>query len=164
MREVLIHRERISTAGHTGGFLYRSATIRHGERLRDGGKEMNEADTQRTKKKKRADRKLPASTADTHARPNERTVRRHGPVTCSWRHLCGNLDAGGARPSRGPIRTAVLTLGRRRPAAPWVRETVHLREGVAEAVELAVEFDVVDLVYEVQLAHFEERGRREERI
>ena len=108
--------------------------------------------------------KLPAA-ANAHACSNERAVRRHGPVSCSGRHLGGNLDAGGgSRRSRGPIRAAVLTLGGRRPAAPRIRQTVHLRKSVAEAVELPVKFRVVDLLMEVYVAHFEERGRREEGI
>jgi hypothetical protein len=108
---------------------------------------------------------LPAST-NAHASSNKCTVRRHGPVPCSGRHLCGNLDAGGgSRRSRGPtICAAVLTLGGRRAATPGIWQAVHLRKSVAEAVELAVKFCVVDLLVEVQVAHFEERGRREERI
>ena len=109
--------------------------------------------------------KLPASTANAHACSNECAIRHHRPVTCSGWHLCGNLDAGGgSRYSRWPVCAAVLTLRGRRAATSWIWQTVHLREGVAEPVELAVEFRIVDLVEEVELAHFEERGRREERI
>ena len=109
--------------------------------------------------------KLPASAANAHACSNICTVRRHGPVSCPGWHLCGNLDAGGgSRCSRGPIRAAVLPFGGCRPAAPRIWQAVHLRKSVAEAVELAVEFRVVDLFVEVYVAHFEERGRREERV
>src|SRR5712672_13571 len=107
--------------------------------------------------------KLPAS-ANSHAGSNECTIGRHGPVTCPRRNLCGNLDAGSGQRGRGTICTAVFALGGRRAAAPWIRQAVHLREGVAESVELAVKFRIVDVVEEVELAHFEERGRREERI
>ena len=108
---------------------------------------------------------LPAS-ANTrpNARPNVGTVGPQGTVPCSWRHLGGNLHAGDTRDGLCAIDTAVLALCGRCTATTRIRRAIRVREGLAEPVQLAVELCAVGHIAEVELAHFEERGRGEERV